>query len=298
MLLRFTSLVLKCAWKIAFALTFAAFILSNTIVGFASSVSWLMNNLLGIESVFAHNNRHAKTHIDDNQRLRRTNAELAGKNRRLEAEAAKLRRTAAPEVTWRGAKMPLKDAVADMSDSVRGRTKKVAAANVASMAGEAIPFVGAAVIVASVTYELKNSCDTMKDIAEIAAQIDPTYDADDETGLVCGMGIPSAQEVLAAVKSSPQAAWAAAQGAYGGTVSTIPDWQQLTAGSHAAWSWLLDTGAATGGWIGNAGAGAGSWVAGSGSSLWNYAFGDGEAPAASAQLEAQAVYDAEAVAGR
>ena len=49
------------------------------------------------------------------------------------------------------------------------RTKRVAAASVAAIPGEAIPFLGVGILVAGTAYELYEACESMKDLDELYA---------------------------------------------------------------------------------------------------------------------------------
>lgn len=49
------------------------------------------------------------------------------------------------------------------------RTKRVAAASIASVPAEAIPFLGVGVLVAGTAYELYEACESMKDLGELYA---------------------------------------------------------------------------------------------------------------------------------
>ena len=46
-------------------------------------------------------------------------------------------------------------------------TKRVAAASVAAIPGEAIPFLGVGVLVAGTAYELHEACESIKDLDEL-----------------------------------------------------------------------------------------------------------------------------------
>jgi hypothetical protein len=78
------------------------------------------------------------------------------------------------------------------------------------MAGEGIPFWGIAVIVGATSYEIYSSCETMKDLQELSSALSPGESDDAEVQRVCGLRIPTKEEVWATVKSSPGKAWAAA----------------------------------------------------------------------------------------
>lgn len=117
-------------------------------------------------------------------------------------------------VTFRGEKTTVREAAKKVSLNVRARTKKVAAANLASAGGESIPFYGIAVIAAATAYELKVSCDTMVDMHELDLALNPESANEEGRDFVCGLKVPTRQELWSMVRNSPQATWDAAVGAY------------------------------------------------------------------------------------
>lgn len=52
------------------------------------------------------------------------------------------------------------------------RTKRVAATSIASIPAEAVPFLGAGVLVAGTAYELYEACESMKDLVELYAGLE------------------------------------------------------------------------------------------------------------------------------
>ena len=67
------------------------------------------------------------------------------------------------------------------------RTKRVAAASVAAIPGEAIPLLGVGILVAGSAYELYEACESMKDLDELYAGLGMTDELPgDVLGEVCG----------------------------------------------------------------------------------------------------------------
>lgn len=135
---------------------------------------------------------------------------LAQRTGKLEVENGKLRK-AGQSVMFRGKSRPLREVVEETTQSVARRTTKVAAANFGSMAGEGIPFWGIAVIVASTAYEINGACETMKDMRDLRTALSFGSATDAEVSQVCGMSIPTKEELWQAIKASPGAAWSAAK---------------------------------------------------------------------------------------
>ncbi|AXC48756.1 hypothetical protein DRW48_02770 [Paracoccus suum] len=130
------------------------------------------------------------------------------------AEAAKAR--AARQVTYRGARRPAAEAVADTSDRLARRTARGAARNIGSVAGEAIPVIGVGVIAAATAWELHDACAMMSEVRELDVALNPERAVPPEATQVCGMKAPTRAEIWAAVASSPGAAWDEARGLYEG----------------------------------------------------------------------------------
>lgn len=140
---------------------------------------------------------------------RKKSAILARNVGKMNVENKRLR-TAGPDISFKGKIRPAKEVVGETIDRVQKRTAKVAVSNVGSMAGEGIPLWGIAVIVGATSYEVYSSCETMKDLQELSSALSPGESDDAEVQRVCGLRVPTKEEVLATVKSSPGKAWAAA----------------------------------------------------------------------------------------
>lgn len=282
-LLSIARFIVKFSRTAIFLLFFALFVASHTIAAVSAAVGAVIEAVSGVKTLAEIlsdklKNDRAKL-VDSEQKI----ADLETKNRKLGvvAEDLRLKNAAldldvntlkgkvAPDVEWKGRKVPLKDAVADMTSTVKKRTAKVAAANVSSTFGEAVPVYGIAVIVGVTAYELKSSCDTMKDMKELASQIDANYDADDETGLVCGMKVPSKEDILQKLKESPELAWNMAQSAYDGAIDMIPEWDTVQKLPGSVWNGVVDATASAGGWIGEKSVAAWDWTAKSGAAAGN-----------------------------
>lgn len=114
-------------------------------------------------------------------------------------------------VTYRGKKQRLADAFADTSRRISSRAVKSASRNAGSVVAEAIPVAGVAVILGVTAWDLKDSCETMKDLHELEAASNPEAELSEEVTEVCGMALPTKEEVWSAIKSSPQSVWDSAR---------------------------------------------------------------------------------------
>jgi hypothetical protein len=62
-------------------------------------------------------------------------------------------------------------AVRGFGRKLAARTQRVAARGIAAMPAESLPYVGAAVVVASVAYELYEACQTMRDLDALYSEL-------------------------------------------------------------------------------------------------------------------------------
>lgn len=114
-------------------------------------------------------------------------------------------------VPFKGKKVAIKTAVEETANKIGKRSLKSATRNVSSMPGEAIPWLGTAVIVGVTALELYDLCATLKDMTELKRAFDPTLSSSEEELEVCAIKVPPKDVIFAAVKESPQKAWAQAK---------------------------------------------------------------------------------------
>lgn len=97
----------------------------------------------------------------------------------------------------------LKSNTKRLTNKIAKRTAKSAARSLSSVALEAVPYAGIAVLAASLGLDLKDACDTMKDIDDLEMSLDihsqSTTSATD-TEKVCGFSVPSATELSIQMK--------------------------------------------------------------------------------------------------
>lgn len=110
-------------------------------------------------------------------------------------------------VPFNGKKVALKAAVDETAEKIGKRSLKSATRNVSSMPGEAIPWLGTAVIVGVTALELYDLCETMKDMTELKRAFDPTLASSEEELEVCALKVPPKEEIIEVVKNSPKLAW-------------------------------------------------------------------------------------------
>jgi len=110
-------------------------------------------------------------------------------------------------VIYRGARTNLAEAVTDTSGRIARRTAVAATRNSSSVVAEAIPYLGIAAMLAVTAYDLKDSCDTIKDLHELDVAIDPNKEFGEDEAVICGLSVPTTDEVWESVKNGSVDAW-------------------------------------------------------------------------------------------
>lgn len=141
------------------------------------------------------------------------------------------------KVMLEGAEVTVSEAVAKVSNRVKARTAKVASADIGATFGQSIPWIGVAVVVATTGYDLKTSCDTMRDMHALDVAFNPELANDPSVEEVCGMKVPTKEEIWATVKASPGMAWDSAVKALG-NLPTAPslEWPTMPDVDWTPWN--------------------------------------------------------------
>ena len=87
------------------------------------------------------------------------------------------------------------------------RSAHAAARVVATAPAKALPYIGTAVVVGAAAWEIKDLCDTIRDMKEIQREIDPSESHAEVERRVCGMEPPTQGEILLQIKTLPLHAW-------------------------------------------------------------------------------------------
>jgi hypothetical protein len=126
--------------RLFLALSFLALIATNvltlTSTAFNAALSGLMSTAFGVQTV--------------SDALR---GKLDAKNKTIKKHTA--------------AQAKRKAATRKFGKRLASRTKRVAAASVAAIPGEAIPFLGVTLLIAGTSYELYEACNSLKDLDEL-----------------------------------------------------------------------------------------------------------------------------------
>jgi hypothetical protein len=83
----------------------------------------------------------------------------------------------------------------DVSGGIVKRLKNNAKRNLSSFFGESIPYIGTALIVAVTVADIKDACDTIIDINDLARSLETETNIEDEN-IVCGLKIPNLDDSI------------------------------------------------------------------------------------------------------
>ena len=255
-LLELSKVALLCLTVALLALNVASVTSSAVFSAASSLVSWVP----GLVSVKA---RHREKIASLRSRADRLEVDLKRERQSREAAEqmvkASKRRLRSGLLARQGRRLLRKQITNETKDRVFARIKRQAARNSDSVIGEAIPFLGVTVIAASIAYDIKDSCDTARELSGLFAAVETdgdqtrarkqAEDAFECTSLIPNRDdLPTAKGIWEKVKASPGAAWKASQGYY----ANLPEWSDVSSGfsSRMQWAWdwagqLVDFGAAT-----------------------------------------------------
>ncbi|HGG65439.1 MAG TPA: hypothetical protein ENK34_12785 [Rhodobacteraceae bacterium] len=188
-----------------------AMFIGGTIYSTASSV---FDAVTGLRSVATQHAADIASIGGDLIEERRLNRELRGEVGDLTEELAlersakrKLRSQLSETAAERAALRAKREAVNATTDRISRRATKAAGREIGSMFGEAIPYVGIAIIVGAATLELNDLCATMKDMQKLREIFDPDAAPDENVTTVCAIKVPTKEEIWAKVKASPREVW-------------------------------------------------------------------------------------------
>jgi hypothetical protein len=126
----------------------------------------------------------------------------------------------ARKIVFKGQRVAAREAVESTTDRISRRAVKSSSREVGSMFVEAIPYAGVAVIAGVTALELKDLCDTMKDMNALRRAFSPDNTPTEDQTTVCAVSVPTKDQLWDKIKASPQSAWAATTGA-------VPTWEQV-----------------------------------------------------------------------
>lgn len=247
--LKIYTLMRRGIATITFFIMFAIMVASHAIPGFALLTGQIIQAVSGVASAAVTANdlaaRNRQLELDlENERgrtialqternalhgdLQESRSRLAAVQGELDAfqrENTLLSRQLSdvPRVTLNGVRMTQAEAIRQTMTSVGDRTRRTAIANLGSLAGEAVPFYGIAIIVGATGYELRSACQNMREIYDLTVALDPDSAIPDDRDAVCGMQVPTPEEVWETIVTSPQNVWTGAVSTLDGVGQRISD---------------------------------------------------------------------------
>jgi hypothetical protein len=141
--------------------------------------------------------------VDIEQKLADSERKRADSNLKLRAQTAELDKLKADQfVTFKGEKRALKEVVSETTSTVSKIAGKTAIANVGTMPAEGVPVLGVAAIVAATTFEVASLCDISNEMYELDVAMNPGNAITDHKE-ACGIPVPTKEELVSMIKSSP-----------------------------------------------------------------------------------------------
>ena len=122
-------------------------------------------------------------------------------------------------VNYRGKIKPALSVIDDATIRIFRRTATRATRDVGSLAAQSIPYIGIAALVGATVWDLKDSCDTVKDIQELKKAFKLKLDDENK---VCGLEVPSVTEVWKKASEASKETWDATKE----FIPDLPDWEK------------------------------------------------------------------------
>ena len=94
--------------------------------------------------------------------------------------------------------------VRNITKRISRRTVTGTARNLSMMYGEAVPYIGVAVIIGATAWDLKDACETLEDLHHLEKSFNAEETINEDVNEVCGQKTPTQEEVWSAVKNSPR----------------------------------------------------------------------------------------------
>ena len=177
----------------------------------------------------------ANTVRGKSSKITQLETDLNAKNRQIATLSDELAESRAlRSVLYRGERMVVSEAVENTSERISKRLVISTGRNVGAVFGEAVPFFGIAVIVAATTWELKEACDTMDDLYELDIAFNPDNAVPADHSEVCGLQVPTKEEIWKFVKDSPGAAWEMAKD----LMPELPEFEVPEVELSWPWEWF------------------------------------------------------------
>jgi len=170
-----------------------------------------------------------------NGRITELEVDIDAKNSRIASLTDELADSRASRmVNYRGQRTLVSDAVEHTTERVGRRLTVSTSRSVGSVFAESIPFFGIAVIVGATTWEIADACDTMDDLHQLDVAFNPDNAVPDDHSEVCGLTVPTKEEIWQFVKDSPGAAWQLAKD----LMPELPEFEMPEVELSWPWEWF------------------------------------------------------------
>ncbi|MCV2889357.1 hypothetical protein [Ruegeria aquimaris] len=230
-------------------------ILTLTVSGAFTAASGILS-AAGLSTVAARESAEAALRREAADKANREALERATREA-SEKAAREARETALREAAER--RLAVNRVAASTRDAIGDRLARQAARNSASVFAEAIPVVGVGVIAAALVLEVKDSCDTARDMTALVAAIETEGDAQaareaaaaafDCADLIPNYDdLPTKDQIWGEVSSAPEKAWDKATGYYDTLAGA--DWSAVVGnvGTYAV-SWGENAASVLNNWV-------------------------------------------------
>jgi hypothetical protein len=135
--------------------------------------------------------------------LRRALLDIQLRDRQMAALSKDLvRMRMAGYVDMDGRRVTVREAIKSLSARMARRTAFAAARSASMALVQAVPWIGSGVIATVTAAEMKDYCDTMYDLHALDIALDPVSADESEATRVCGLPVPTFEELWAATKST------------------------------------------------------------------------------------------------
>ena len=247
--LRLTLAALGGIWSVMMMLLMAGSLALSVAMAVVpavfAAVSGAVETVTGVRSLHSRQLARETSLADDLTRAERRAATEAAQRRAVSGRADNLARDLADSraaqsrmareladgpVVYRGTRMAAREAVKDTATRVARRTAVATSRNLGSMAAEALPAVGIGVIAAATAWELHDACQLMGEMRALDAAFNPDDPVTEDD--ICGITPPTRDQLWAAIKASPGAAWDKATAMYDG----LPDLPSDPSAAIAGWA--------------------------------------------------------------
>lgn len=160
--------------------------------------------------------------------------ELSRKNQALQRQSDKLEKVIDKKSV----------AIKKFSQRMAARSVIATTRNLSSVTGEAVPILGIAVLAGVTAWNIHDSCETIKELNALSTELDLQSHLEKENQKVCGVDVPSKEQIWAEVQENWFIAYEKARAAINQETDEMPDMPEIPELSSAIkkyWTMLQAT---------------------------------------------------------